>query len=276
MNLKSLLTRTVSGLIYCLILVGCVLCGNMGVILLAALLSTLACVELSKINNELNWNAAPTLILDILGCYALSVACLGWPMLCWMFVIMCRLIEQLYLHSDHPLKDLSASAFSQIYIGLPMAVMVSLSFYMHPNVILALLFFIWINDTGAYLVGSLIGKHRLFERISPKKSWEGFFGALIFTVGLGALFGAFCNGFFLGTAYMNIWLWMGFGAVVTVFGTWGDLVESMIKRDLKIKDSGNVIPGHGGILDRIDSLLLVLPAAAVYFFMVSYFTGFLG
>ena len=116
---------------------------------------------------------------------------------------------------------------------------------------------IWINDTGAFIVGSTLGKHRLFERISPKKSWEGFLedccstlSQLSYSINIVATFFSLDG--------LSLAGWLGLGAIATVFSTWGDLVESMIKRNLHIKDSGNIIPGHGGILDRIDSLLFVM------------------
>ena len=139
-----------------------------------------------------------------------------------------------------------------------------------PMILLAMFFFIWINDTGAFLVGSMAGRHRLFERISPKKSWEGFFGGLFFCIGFAFLCRYCLDGLFnLEHVGADIGFWLGMAITVSVFGTWGDLVESLIKRGLHIKDSGNLIPGHGGILDRIDSLLLVLPSIFLYYFIYS-------
>lgn len=122
--------------------------------------------------------------------------------------------------------------------------------------------FIWLSDTGAYCVGSLIGKHRLFERISPKKSWEGSIGGGI--VSLASAF-VFAQYFF----FLNVWQWMGLALVVVIFGTWGDLTESLLKRQLGIKDSGNILPGHGGMLDRFDSALMAIPAVVVYLMLLS-------
>lgn len=117
-----------------------------------------------------------------------------------------------------------------------------------PMILLAMFFFIWINDTGAFLVGSMAGRHRLFERISPKKSWEGFFGGLFFCIGFAFLCRYCLDGLFnLEHVGADIGFWLGMAITVSVFGTWGDLVESLIKRGLHIKDSGNLIPGHGGI-----------------------------
>ena len=108
-----------------------------------------------------------------------------------------------------------------------------------------------------YLFGSLFGKHRLFERISPKKSWEGFVGGLLF-----ALLASQAFAYLLPT--YSAAQWLGLAVVVVVFGTWGDLIESLLKRQLGIKDSGHVLPGHGGMLDRFDSVLLAIPAAYIY------------
>ena len=122
--------------------------------------------------------------------------------------------------------------------------------------------FIWINDTGAYLSGVTLGKHKLFPRISPKKSWEGSIGGALLTVASAFAVAHFFN-------FMNIWQWIGMALVVVVFGTFGDLTESMMKRHLGIKDSGHILPGHGGILDRLDSMLLSIPAVVIYLLAIS-------
>lgn len=117
------------------------------------------------------------------------------------------------------------------------------------------------NDTGAFLVGCTIGKHRLFERISPKKSWEGFWGGMVFSILSGMVYY-----YFIEQSY-NIIFYVMMGVIASIFATFGDLVESMFKRSIGIKDSSNLIPGHGGILDRIDSLLFVLPATALFLYI---------
>ena len=120
------------------------------------------------------------------------------------------------------------------------------------------------NDTGAYCIGSMLGKHRLFERISPKKSWEGSVGGALFA--LASSF-AFAHYF----PFMGMGQWVGLALTIVVFGTWGDLTESLLKRQLGIKDSGNILPGHGGMLDRFDSTLMAIPAAVVYLYIMTYF-----
>jgi phosphatidate cytidylyltransferase len=115
---------------------------------------------------------------------------------------------------------------------------------------------IWVNDTGAYCVGSTMGKHRLCERLSPKKSWEGFWGGMAFCVIASVIYALIMN--------YNVLASVAFGIIVSLFATFGDLFESLLKRSAGVKDSGKLIPGHGGVLDRIDSLLFVAPAAAIY------------
>lgn len=269
MDLKNLGTRTISGIIYCIIIVACILCGPYGVLCLSVAIAIGACIEFAMISHDLKNRNIPTLLLEISGCVCLCFAAYLYPIIIWLAIMMMRSIEELYIKSDRPLHNLAHSFMSQIYIGIPMGIMFAIAYYLSPMIILAVFLLIWINDTGAYLVGCSIGRHRLFERISPKKSWEGFFGGLVCSVGASVLFCLFGNSFFgMETIGGNLGIWMGLGAIVTVFGTWGDLIESMIKRNLQIKDSGKMIPGHGGLLDRIDSLLMVLPALAVYFSII--------
>lgn len=272
MDLKKLLVRAISGFVYCAIIVGCIFLGETGLLILGGLLSILACIEFSKISHDLTYKNVPTLILDILGCICLCTGFLGYTLIIWLAVMVARFVTELYLKSERPLHNLAHSFMSQVYIGLPMGIMAAIGYLLNPMIVLAIFILIWVNDTGAYLVGSMMGKHKLFERISPKKTWEGFIGGLMFCLIAGAIFSTWCNDFFgMNTLHSDIWIWLGMGAIVSIFGTWGDLVESMIKRTLHIKDSGNLIPGHGGILDRIDSLLLVLPTLAVYFSLIIHF-----
>ena len=126
----------------------------------------------------------------------------------------------------------------------------------NPILPLSIFIFNWVNDTGAYCTGMLFGKHRLFERISPKKSWEGSVGGAVFSI-IAAMVMA------------HFFPFMTPGLVTVVFGTWGDPTESLMKRTLGIKDSGNILPGHGGMLDRFDSTLMAVPAAVVYLYILS-------
>lgn len=266
MEIKKLLTRTISGLIYVGIIIGCVLWGSAGIVVLGLLLGFLAAFELEKISHPTILSKPLLFSLDILGVLLLSVSFNPWmpivPVLFWLTVMIIRVVAQLYAISENPVSDLQSSIFVQFYIGVPLASMSALSFITDPGVILIVFLLLWINDTGAYIVGSLLGKHRLFERISPKKSWEGFFGGLVFNIAATIIF-YYCSDSFLGL-HASLIQWIALGIIVTVFGTWGDLVESMMKRHLHIKDSGNLIPGHGGILDRIDSFILAMPAVLIF------------
>ena len=134
-----------------------------------------------------------------------------------------------------------------------------------PRLLLGVFMFIWLYDTGAYCVGMLLGRHRLFERISPKKSWEGVIGGIAACVA-----GAYATNYWFDEFFQvpEFSIWLGLSVVVAVFATFGDLVESLIKRTVGVKDSGHILPGHGGILDRIDSLLLVVPAVLIYLLLI--------
>lgn len=270
MNLKKIAIRALSGLVYCLIIIGCIISGYKGVTILASLLTIWGCLEFTNITGGLTRRNIPAAILDIAACLSLSISlCIGLPLenilTNWLAIIMLRLIVEIYLKSDHPLRHTAHSLMSQIYIGVPMAVMVYITMNYSPYILLTIFVLMWLNDTGAYLVGCSIGRHKLIERVSPKKTWEGFFGGLIFSMAVSLLIFYFIKPF-EGMEHidMSLIFWLSVGAIVSIIGTWGDLIESMIKRDLQIKDSGNLIPGHGGILDRIDSILFVLPAILLF------------
>ena len=270
MNLKKIAIRALSGLVYCLIIIGCIISGYKGVTILASLLTIWGCLEFTHITGGLTRRNIPAAILDIAACLSLSISlCIGLPLenilTNWLAIIMLRLIVEIYLKSDHPLRHTAHSLMSQIYIGIPMAIMVYIAMNYSPFILLTIFVLMWLNDTGAYLVGCSIGRHKLIERVSPKKTWEGFFGGLIFSMAVSLLIFYFIKPF-EGMEHidMSLIFWLSVGAIVSIIGTWGDLIESMIKRDLQIKDSGNLIPGHGGILDRIDSILFVLPAILLF------------
>lgn len=265
---KNWLIRSLSGIVYIGVIVGCIFWGVIPFSILAAIFGVLAVFEFEKICEGITENSLPTVLLDAMGVVFLSFGYLIYPLLGWICVYICRLILELYIKNEKPVRNLAISLMSQIYIGIPIALMTTMGYYIGLHFILVIFFMIWINDTGAFVVGSLLGKHRLFERISPKKSWEGFFGGLGFNLIAGWLF---CiGGGYFWDIKMNVISWLILGFLVTIFSTWGDLVESLMKRSLNLKDSGNLIPGHGGILDRIDSLLLVMPAT--FIFLLIYLT----
>jgi phosphatidate cytidylyltransferase len=173
-------------------------------------------------------------------------------------------LTELYRNKQKPFQNISYSLLGIIYVVLPFALWVNFtkdySYQMggkyNPHLLLGFFFLLWTNDTGAYIVGMSIGKHKLWERISPKKTWEGFFGGVILAMGIGYVISLFYP-------ELNYMLWMIMGLIIGVFGTLGDLVESAFKRSLDVKDSGSILPGHGGILDRFDAVLLATPFVLV-------------
>jgi len=179
-------------------------------------------------------------------------------------------ISELYLKRSNPLQSLAYSVLGQLYIAVPYSLLSYIAFNYEPDgsyhfaYILALFLFIWANDSFAYVFGVTLGKHRMFERISPKKSWEGFAGGAICTVIVSAIFAHYFTA-------LSLYGWMGLAAVVVVSGTLGDLVESLFKRTLDVKDSGKLLPGHGGILDRFDSMIFAIPSLFVYLEIIKFF-----
>lgn len=272
MNLKKLLIRSLSGLVYVAVIVGCILWGLIPVACLATILAALACLELSKMNPESQKSSVNGLIaFDIAGCACLCFGCWLIPLLWWVIILLARMSLQLFSQSQNPVSDLSRFMMSQLYIGLPLGLMVAMGdLFSTTYLLLAIFLFIWLNDTGAFLVGSMLGRHKLFERISPKKTWEGFFGGVIFNVIAAVILCRSCSSFFGLPDSMA--LWISLAVLVSAMATLGDLVESMLKRSCNIKDSGNIIPGHGGILDRIDSTLFVMPASLIFLILIKAYT----
>jgi len=171
---------------------------------------------------------------------------------------------ELFSEKEKPFESVGYSFLGLIYIAIPFTLLVNIPFLSgsgqySPELVLGIFLMLWANDTFAYLTGMMIGKHKLFERISPKKTWEGFFGGLIFSMIVGFAFS-------MKFEYLSMVQWLLLAAVIVVSGTLGDLVESMLKRSLGCKDSENFFPGHGGILDRFDSILLSVPF--VYLFLM--------
>ena len=179
--------------------------------------------------------------------------------------LILRCIVQLYRPKQNALHSLERSFMALVYVALPMSMLNCIMSITAPRLLLGMFIFIWLYDTGAYCVGMLLGRHRLFERISPKKSWEGVIGGVVACIA-----GAYASFYWFDEFFQvpDLTTWIGLSVVVAVFATFGDLVESLIKRSAGVKDSGTIIPGHGGVLDRIDSLLLVAPAVLIYLLLI--------
>ncbi len=204
------------------------------------------------------------LLLGVLAFGLFATYCLGSLAADYLLLITpliaALFIAPLYQKQSKPFVHIAYTLLGIVYVILPFVSFFTLGFitgaydYRYP---LGFMLILWGNDTGAYLVGKFFGKHRLFERISPNKTWEGLIGgvllALLTSQVLAHYFPILAN-----------WQWGGMALVVSVFGTFGDLVESMLKRSQQVKDSGAVLPGHGGLLDRFDGLLLAAPAVLAF------------
>jgi phosphatidate cytidylyltransferase len=175
---------------------------------------------------------------------------------------------ELYRNLPNPFTNVAFTFFGLVYVAVPFALINYLpnpgfvpGVYQH-NIVLGFFFLIWVNESGAYLVGSTIGKTKLFERVSPNKTWEGTTGG-----GILCLITAWIISRFFTELYLHQWLTIGF--LVVIFSTYGDLFESMFKRSIKAKDSGRILPGHGGILDRFDGVIMAIPFVFVYLLWIS-------
>lgn len=278
--MKNLIQRVITGIIFGVVLIGSIICSPFSFGLLFCLISAMATAEFCNLMNrqegiEINRNLCvlgSTILFLCFFYYGIYPVQTGIFSI-YLVVFIYLMIRELYLKKDNPLNNWAYAMLSQIYVGLPFALLNVLAFqdngaYSAPQYVfimpLSIFIFIWMNDSFAYFTGMLLGKHRLFERISPKKSWEGSIGGGVFCIGAAFVLAHFFP-------IMSTGLWVGLALVVVVFGTWGDLTESLMKRFLGIKDSGNILPGHGGLLDRFDSAIMAIPAAVFYLYIVSLF-----
>lgn len=280
---KNLIVRTITGVLFIAIMVSGFL-RPQAMVFLFSLITGLTIWEYCSLVNELKTVTVNRFIATVAGVYFfLAVAGInsGYIQTNGVFVpylltIVYLFVSELYTRNENAIHDWAYTMLSQMYIALPFSMINVLAFRQAPDgdihyyylLPLSVFIFLWTNDTGAYCSGSLLGKHKLFPRISPAKSWEGSIGGALFVLIAAAVVG-YLESQSNALSGLTIVQWLGLGLVVTVFGTWGDLVESLFKRTLGIKDSGNILPGHGGMLDRFDSSLMAIPASVVYLYTLS-------
>lgn len=271
--MKNFLIRTATGAIFVAVLLGGMLYNKYTFGILFALLTMLAVREFCGLVKEYKKTTFSTVAAVVGGAYlffALFVRNhLGGEYSLQLFapyigIVILVFIAQLFDTKSKPLDNFAYFVFSQVYTALPFALLNVLSTagatggesysFVLP---LSIFVFIWSNDSGAFCFGCTLGKHKMFERVSPKKTWEGFAGGAFAAVVAGVVLSHFFD-------VMNVWEWIGMAITVVTTATFGDLIESCIKREMQIKDSGNLLPGHGGMLDRFDSTLLAVPAAIIY------------
>lgn len=283
--MKNFIVRTITAIIFVVAIVTSFL--NMrAMVLLFALVTGMTIWEFAGLINE--HRASVTMnrfITTVAGVY-LFLAMAGYNsgltpssvFIPYLVSIIYLMIAELYLKAEDPIHNWAYTMMSQLYIALPFSLLNVLAFrsngqdiqytYLTP---LCVFVFLWINDAGAYICGSLLGHHKLFPRISPGKSWEGSIGGGLLVMAVAVLLWYLTEQYGVNELGLSGFEWAGLGLVIVLFGTWGDLIESLFKRTLGIKDSGNILPGHGGMLDRFDSTLMAVPAAVVYLYTLTLF-----
>lgn len=276
-NLRNLISRSLTGLVFIGAIISSILFSRIIFAILFLGVALLALYEFFRLLNsdkKIKVRIVSGSIALILMYASIALVSLGYVgkqlLLINLLIPVFIFISELYQKNESPILNIALTILGLIYVGLPLALL-NMFFNpefargeYHPGILLGFFVIIWTYDSFAYLSGVLLGRHRLFPRISPKKSWEGTLGGFIF----GLLASFILSKFFTEFDLIN---WLIIASIIMIFGTFGDLSESMIKRSLKIKDSGKILPGHGGLLDRFDAVLLSAPAVFVYLNLIHYF-----
>ncbi|MBN1158854.1 MAG: phosphatidate cytidylyltransferase [Bacteroidales bacterium] len=267
--MNTILKRTVSGIVYLILIVGSLFTGSVAFVVLLLCIGTIALYEFYKLADATA--ASPVIVTGLVaGIVMIATAFLVSSRIldhAWLssglFLVLLLFVLTLFMNHQKASRNVALQLLGIVYVSLPLAASTYIIFpksfqyeYTH-RIMLGIFILIWINDTFAYLTGITIGRHRLYEKISPKKSWEGVAGGSLFT-----MVSAFWMSDLMNALTRKDWLVTAI--IVSLFGVFGDLFESVIKREVSAKDSGNLIPGHGGVLDRIDSMLFVVPVVFIY------------
>jgi phosphatidate cytidylyltransferase len=270
--MKNVIVRAATGIAFVALTVAAVLVSE---VFLLNVFLLFACLGMYEYRTLLQQNGVKLsiafyitggLIYFILSYASLWAVVGSLPMLMsvlvWFFVVFAA---EMFVKQELAFQAIAYSVLGLLWIVLPFALVNRLPLMLPKGkfLLLSVFVFIWLYDTFAYCVGMLIGKHRLFERVSPKKSWEGAIGGALLTLII-----AYFADFFFPMLPLTSMQWIGLAMIVIVFGTLGDLVESLFKRQLSVKDSGAILPGHGGILDRFDSFLFAMPFVLLYLSIV--------
>ena len=267
--MKNILQRTTSGIVYLVLIIGALFLGKFSYALVFLIIGILALHEFYRISASAG--GSPLHITGLLtgaGVFLISFGAASglWSSAAWFILpvlVIALFVSAMFSGLPDIFRNLGITVLGLVYIILPISTMNYLVFhsagtmdYTH-RIVLGILILVWINDTGAFLAGITLGRHKLLPRISPGKSWEGAFGGTVLTLVVSLWLSSIMG-------ILNNTNWIVLALIVSVFGVLGDLVESMFKRSADVKDSGNLIPGHGGVLDRIDSILFVMPVSLAY------------
>lgn len=279
---KNLIQRTISGAILVALIIGAILLNVWSFLFIFLIITLLSIREFHQLTNSKQIQTS--LVGSMLGAFLLflwlffdtlppGIIRIDTQLLASLFMVlygfwlMVMIIIELFLKRPNPINNWAYLLLGQLYVALPFSLLINVLFISgewKPIWLLSIFIIIWVNDTFAYVTGTLLGKHRMFERISPKKSWEGFIGGALFALLAGCIFAYF-------EPSLMFWQWLIISQIVVIFGTLGDLIESLIKRTVNKKDSGHLIPGHGGLLDRFDSMLLAAPAVCLFLYVTFLF-----
>ncbi|MDD2529719.1 MAG: phosphatidate cytidylyltransferase [Bacteroidales bacterium] len=271
--MNNIIQRTITGAVYVLAVVFAILLNPIVFAIFFAIIAMIALYEFYK-NSKLSGVFPMKTLGYVLGASVYSSFVLKafqldakYSILTSLLICFTIFIAELFRKKENPFTNIAYTILGVAYVVIPMGLtnfIVNPAFQPKtfiPIILLSVFILAWCNDTFAYLVGIKFGKRRLFERISPKKSWEGFFGGVI------AVQIASIVLYKLTNSPLEFFDWMILGAIISIIGTFGDLVESMFKRQMGVKDSGNILPGHGGVLDRFDILFTTIPFVFIYLFL---------
>lgn len=277
-KMKNFLIRTASGAVMLIVVLGAILLSKWSFLALMAVIAVGGMWEFYRFAEKAGYKP-----MKLLGIFmGVMVFCLGVGVFLFcdvtdhdeisillliasiftlILIVPLMFICELYRKNATPIANIATSILGPLYVALPLSLLLVVAMLLslgkwNPWIVIFYIFIIWANDVFAYLFGITMGRHRLFERISPKKSWEGFFGGLL---------GAMAMGWVAATILeASALMWIGLALVAAISGVMGDLVESLMKRSVDVKDSGDIIPGHGGWLDRFDALILSAPFVFIY------------
>jgi phosphatidate cytidylyltransferase len=265
--MNNFLQRTLTGILFVGAIAGSIIIHPIAFFLVCLLVAVLGMLELGRLLEKKygKLNLFASLVLGLSFQVLVFLDTQAYIERSWYVVLMplvwLPLVYELFKGGENPFQRIALSLMIPVYISLPLSFLFltgCINGTFQAQILLGFFILVWCNDSGAYLVGVSIGKHKLYERISPKKTWEGFIGGMIFTIIAGyAIYEI--------TELSNLMVWISAAIVVTIFGTIGDLVESMLKRNVGIKDSGSILPGHGGVLDRFDAVLFAAPMVFALF-----------
>jgi phosphatidate cytidylyltransferase len=272
--MKNLQQRVITALVFGIVMIGGILISPWTLAVLLFVISFFGLKEFYKLFNKeeyLPQAALGILIAQLLFAILVFATMQMFTSYKSLFIsiplISILFITELYRNKLKPFQNIAITLAGMIYITLPMMLLfyigngfeINGTYEYHSSLILGFFILVWSSDTGAYFIGSKFGKHKLFERHSPKKSWEGFFGGIFFSLLAALIISRFYD-------ELNTIEWMIVAVIIAVCGTLGDLIESMLKRSVNVKDSGQLLPGHGGILDRFDAMFIAIPF--IFYFLV--------